>query len=233
MSTSKVGRLLGLADSQARSEALAKVELVQGLAGNARWLYELATGAVEGDGPPCTPPNPQGLVGVDLSGPPWGSALWHPIAIWGGAAPALGNVTSRGAVLGGISSDRGSSVTLTGRVWQRPYAQLPSGSIPPYSRGLIVFRGFRETGAGNVTLTLTAWTGNRDGDGATTATGLVLPGASGLGVETEFAIPATCFLPLEGGHNDVYLRFASSVAAATATAGVSCIGVYNGVKRSH
>lgn len=232
MPESKIGRLLGLADSQVRSEALGKVEVIQGLAGNARWLYELATGAVPGDGQPATPPNPQGLVGCDLSGPPWGSALWHPVAWWGGISAAAGNVTCRGHLVGDISSDRGQSKTIVGRIWQRPFAPLPSGSIPPYSRALLSLRAYRYSGAGDITLTVEVWTNNPDGDGVTSTTCL-LPGATATGTETQFDLASTCFAQLEPGHNTVYLRFSSNVAAATAVAAVSCVTLFNGVKRTH
>jgi hypothetical protein len=53
--------------------------LANSVVGRGAWLLELVNGsAVQADAP-ATPINPQGKIGVDKSGPPWGSAHLHPL----------------------------------------------------------------------------------------------------------------------------------------------------------
>lgn len=140
--------LLPLPDTAADSQSPARAEVIRSLAGASAYLHELATGAFEGD-TPCTPPNPQGEVGVDLSGPPWGSAFWHPIATCGGIARATGQWYGNRNVCAPFN-DTPALVIPYWNFWVRPHADLPQDRAP-YSRAYLRCRAYR--GASNTTLT--------------------------------------------------------------------------------
>lgn len=82
---SAVISLDNLTDAECRSLVVARNKIARSLAGRQRLLHELATGkpAVAGD-IAKTPPNPQGLLGVDRSGFPWGPAFQHPVWVGDG-----------------------------------------------------------------------------------------------------------------------------------------------------
>jgi hypothetical protein len=53
--------------------------LANSVLGRGVYLLELVNGSAVQSGLPVTPLNPQGRIGVDKSGPPWGSAHLHPV----------------------------------------------------------------------------------------------------------------------------------------------------------
>lgn len=144
-----------LPDSSVRSHAPARAEIVQALAGKARVLAELATGAPVADGEGlATALNPQGLIGIDFSGPPWGSALRCGVALMDGvvsAMPSLVQPPTRYAIASGQRRTVGRW-----RVVNRQYAALPSPSIAPHSRARIMLGLYRSSGTGTITATVTA-----------------------------------------------------------------------------
>lgn len=143
-----------------RSEAPARAELMRSLAGRAAELYELALGeSCLDNSPPVTAPNPQGLTGWDLSGPPWGSAVLHPVAWFSGRSPNT-------AVC--LSPDHADQVErqfggATGPAhvrfpfYLRPFDSLPDPSIAPYARLALALRSYRISGATTPTATVRAW----------------------------------------------------------------------------
>lgn len=121
------------------------------MAGRTLRLYELAAGVPAVDGEPAyTPRNPQGLIGVDGSGPPWGAAKRHILASVGFGGANASSLTGPGPICvvdGGIGS-YGHTITL------RFQNRLFDASTPlsPYSRGIIRIRFYRFSGAGTVDL---------------------------------------------------------------------------------
>jgi hypothetical protein len=125
-----------LTDAECRSLAPARAKrLAYSLAGRARALYELATGEpAYGDGG-ATPLNPQGLMGVDRSGPPWGDAHLHPVWTFDFLFNTAIDIypTGAGSYPRGITLDSGSGTIrrLTARFYIRPHV---TGPLVPYSR---------------------------------------------------------------------------------------------------
>lgn len=155
MTIRKLGGFRFLPDRFARSLAPAfadRLPVTHG--GMARVLWELATGEnpVAGD-PPATPYNPQGELGVDRSGPPWGPAPRHTIAHAGGRRPGSFSRSNGNSFILSLPADRprqrlcrgvAHSVAATNtpfdfgwEIWNRPYHTALDGLPSPYSRGYV------------------------------------------------------------------------------------------------
>lgn len=146
-----IGEDSWLPPAQFRSQAPAHTSVLRSLAGRVRYLYELISGEVPSTAAdmPCTPLNPDGEIGINKSGPPWGSALLHPIAWIGGhktiasssviGARALTSIVNAdGTVTDGIAP----GATFSIKDWMvhtRRYAPIPGA---PYSKGQIMVRGY-------------------------------------------------------------------------------------------
>lgn len=123
-------------DSIFKSEAVSKNDIPRSIAGRARVAYELAAGENPfPNEPPAAPLNPQGNVGHDHSGPPFGSAFLHPVVWWTWQKLDATNLQQPGNPLDSI----GVAVkqqTAPFVFWNRPHSKLPieSGRIAPYSR---------------------------------------------------------------------------------------------------
>ena len=121
------------------------------ISGRSRWLHHMLTGTL---GTECNV-NPQGLIGVDWSGPPYGPAQRH--NVWHYAAPtstALNNwsETSRSFQVG----RDGLACRFRGAFWVRPFpAHVP---LTPYSR--LYYSGVFDSVGVNGTMT---WTWNVNG----------------------------------------------------------------------
>jgi hypothetical protein len=125
-----------LTDAECRSLAPARAKrLAYSLAGRARALYELATGEPAVDDGGATPLNPQGLMGIDRSGPPWGDAHLHPVWTMATTANVGSDIYpdkagSYGRVLY-LDGGSGTITRLIARFYVRPFAVAP---LVPYSR---------------------------------------------------------------------------------------------------
>jgi hypothetical protein len=77
-----------LVPDQTRSNRPAWAFIAESIAGRARWLYEMTTGQslIANEQPRCGR-NAAGLYGVDLSGPPFGSAFRHTVTTGTYVAP--------------------------------------------------------------------------------------------------------------------------------------------------
>lgn len=158
MSTRVTSGGLQLGDTAFRATAPALAETARSLAGRAHELYELATGSpiVAGE-PAITRPNPQGLIGWDLSGPPWGSALTHPV-VWFTGRSSDANLIQPDSDAGDRYRYTGSnSVSVSFRVWCRPFEQLKPEAVAPLSRLCWILRSYRVSGATTVTATASTW----------------------------------------------------------------------------
>ena len=227
MSNALIGRDLWLTDENVRNHAKTRLEIIQALAGRARILWELATGEVPGDGHPASGYNPQGLVGVDCSGPPWGSAHRHSIASLGGIKPDSATFSSRPATsfaVYGLTSTQPRQISW--RVWNRPYETLQSPSVAPLSRGRLLVEAYRSSGAGNPTVTVSMWANDERPSEATSATFSHTAGTS----LDRYTMSSTLYARLRPGRNEVNILFESDSTSALV---ITRLQMYSGAKRSH
>lgn len=154
-----------LTQTQIRTYAPAHATIAESLAGRVRYLYELATGkaSIDADGI-VTPLNPQGLPGVDRSGPPWGDALTHPLWIWEGI-PASSTVFGEKPIAS--FSGTGDRARVLARLQVRPFQERIGA---PYSFGELVVYGVRTGGAANATATISTYPDRTDTGSARTKT---------------------------------------------------------------
>lgn len=223
---SRVGSGLALPDSSVRSLSPADAEVARGLAGGSRELWELAKGvsAVEGE-PPVTPTNPQGGVGWEWSGPPWGSAPLHPIAWQCLCVQASSDLSQPAPRL--VITDRG--VAWTWDLWVRPHDLLPAPHVAPYSRGCIALRSYRTAGATTPTVTIRArslfplFQGDAEGQSDT------FTGPTGTEASEQFG--NTFYVDLVPGRN--VLGFRADHASSSVEIAITSMLLYNVAKRSH
>lgn len=141
-----------LADTAFESMRELYAETLQSIAGRTRLAYELAVGlpAFPREGA-ISQPNPQGRTGVDLSGPPYGSAVWHPVA-WGGGMDNAASLAGEQPICDTIkATDRTLGPWL---FWNRPHSELPTPYVAPYSRLFLLLRARLASGAVSSTLTV-------------------------------------------------------------------------------
>ncbi len=126
-----------LRDDEATSWAPAvSRRLATSLAGRGRYLLELLRGdncGFEGDA--GTPLNPQGLIGVDRSGPPWGDAHQHPL--WYYEYKKTSNAIKGGMPIATLTSTGRDHVELYAYFVVRPFFQFDKA---PYSRAYLAWR---------------------------------------------------------------------------------------------
>ncbi len=227
---SRIGDELYLPDDQVRSEAAGRNDLARMLAGKSRLLAELATGesAVAGE-PGQTKPNPQNLLGVDLSGPPWGSALRHPLAwrSWGKTKSTVQAVSPPSTSL--LASGVTNPVSLSPFViWVRPHSKLPPGFFAPYSRGYVTYRAHRSAGAISTDLEVKAWNvtlGETAGDAMSDVD------TFGALAANESTVESAVFVNLRPGINSIRLQFFCQTAGHTIV--IDSVQLEQRAKRSH
>jgi len=185
---------------QLRTHAPALASIAESLAGRVRYLYELTAGvpAVEADGI-VTPLNPQGRVGVDRSGPPWGDALPHPIWIWEGTPASTGIYGEK--VIAALSTS-GAKTSVRARMIVRPFQLQP---LAPYSLGQLTVRGIRTAGAGTATATIRTYAGTVAENPARTAT---------LTMSTASLASATVLVPLVPGYVERLIEIEATTSVA-------------------
>ena len=136
-----------LASTQVRSLAPALADVARSISGRVRYLYELATGSPAFTDGGATPLNPQGRLGIDHSGPPWGVAFQHPL--W--YAEGLPQISGATEVFGEAPiltfSAQNQTLRILARFYVRPFQ---AGALSPYSRGYLTVSA-TATGAGTAT----------------------------------------------------------------------------------
>lgn len=154
-----------LTQDQVRSYAPAHASIAESIAGRVRYLYELATGraAIADDGV-VTPLNPQGLPGVDRSGPPWGDALQHPMWLFEGT---FASSTMYGEKPIMSLASNGAVDSIRARLHVRPF-QL--AALAPYGLGELTIFGLRTGGAGTATATISVYADRTSSGPARTTT---------------------------------------------------------------
>lgn len=219
---------LRLPPSSFESLAPAYAETARSLAGRATELYELASGLPAQSGePPLTGVNPQGLVGWDLSGPPWGSAVKHQVVWFAGRSDDANLIQPETGARNGFTFSARHPATITLHFWNRPFDELRPSAIAPYSRLHWVLRGVRLTGATTPTLTLRTWN-NRMGQRRDT--GQNETQTAPAGTEAQITV-ASLWVPCHPGWNIVNLEI---TLTTTGYVGVITSGGLSLVeKRSH
>lgn len=207
-----------LTQAQVRSHAPAVAIIAESIAGRVRYLYELAAGvpAIAADGA-VTPLNPQGRIGVDRSGPPWGDALQHPVWIFEGSN-AQANAYGEKPVLS--FSTNGDKQFITARFVNRPHQSYPRA---PYTRGLLAVRGVRTGGAASATATIRAY-GPEGQDGPSQSTTLTMATIGTLVTSTEI------YLPIDAGYNERIIEVESTSVVPFE---ISMMTINQAVRRSH
>ena len=163
-----------LTTGEATSWAPARAKrLASSLAGRARYILELLQGqnAFNDDG--ATPLNPQGQIGIDRSGPPWGDAHLHPLwwSEWCAGSLVYGEVPP-------ISlTAQGQIERVTARFFVRPFHLLP---LAPYARGYFRGQGTRIGGAGTATAEVRLY-GPEGDSGASVAATISTTGTASFG----------------------------------------------------
>jgi len=130
----RVGYAIWLKDGAVETFAAGRAEIPRKLAGAARRLNELVDGVSMVDGEPSVlPPNPQGLIGWDMSGPPWGSAWRHPVAWFGGRGTDSTGWQAPPEHTPLIHTAGDEPAAIGGELQNRPHEVLPQGYVAPYS----------------------------------------------------------------------------------------------------
>ena len=218
MTQSRVGAKLHLSRDQVKTQAPAYSEVAQHTAARMRWVWEMAHGASAVSGEPAiADTNPQGEVGWDWSGAPFGNDLLLPIvtsSLWSPAA----NSRVRQEI-----EDLDSTLTapriVRMRIWQRPFASLPSPHIAPRSRAYLLAQAIATGGSCNVTF------GLRN----TSMGGAAQTASVSIGTTTTAVTPTGIYLPMRPGWNQVDVTILPTTASRTVKMISLCL--YNRFRR--
>ena len=188
-----------IVDSELEHGKAADAEIPQILAGRARWLYEHATGGVNGLTPKVTM-NPQGFAGHDHSGPPYGTAFLHPVtAICGNTTTPSTVQFTRLPNQYAISST--NPLEWEAMLWVRPHAR---GIGVPYSRLQL---SMRIKASASATLTITY--------GSIAQSNFSFTQAITTSETTYHFTSANRQLRCVPGFNRIYLRLSMTAESAT------------------
>jgi hypothetical protein len=210
----------GLSDAQVKSLSPAYASILQNVAGRVRILAELAAGSswfgLEG---PAAPRNPDGNVGVNGSGPPFGSALRHPLWVMGGVkADVSGDCTGQ-RLVGNITT--ATPLTVNIRYRSRHFTKKDKA---PYSRVYLTGMMFRTAGA-SFAVTVALDTGPGTPARSTTFTcSSTTPAAFDL---------TTIYWDVLDGLRYQFHRVTFSIAAAASGCSIESLCGYQRVKRAH
>jgi hypothetical protein len=201
----------GLADEDVKSNANAVHRIARSLGGRMRLLWELTTGQSP-DGSPASGLNPDGGVGANRSGYPWGPAFQHPVWVGAGVRAQADVQGDRNFVDIGATND----VLFRIKVICRPFFQRRS---TPYSRAYFRCVASRSTsGTPSTTVSLTSAAG-------ITRSATVAP--SGV---TPATFSPDLYVDIVPGINKIDLRFSKSSGNAIQI--VSC-SLNQIVERTH
>jgi len=189
---SRIGGRCHLSPQQVRTQAPAYSDLAYRTAARSRWLWEMAhgTSAIQGE-PPIADTNPQGTVGWDRSGPPFGQVPVVPFFVAHGHRAAASGIRDRGALVG---AELTSPLTVRATFWVRPFAQLPDPWQSPNSRGFLLAR---LVGSGSISTRLA---------GRSLSLGTDEQGANVSVTTTRTGFAPTWWIDLRPGWNTVQVR---------------------------
>jgi hypothetical protein len=223
---------LFLPDDAFRSEAKGNRNVLASLAMRSRRLYELLTGTNPhaSTDPPGTPRNPDGELGHNHSGPPWGVAFLHPIATISRKKASPGNIQMP---TGWQVADLTTTNPFIIGPWvirNRSYAKRPDPYTAPYSRAYLKLLAHRPT-ANPATLAVSMESFARDRKGTwaqgTHSASIAMTSTA----ETEYA-HADLWVDLEPGLNLIKITFSSSAPSADAPI-VDSLSLCQIVKQTH
>jgi hypothetical protein len=171
MSTIRVVSHEPLTDEECRSLAPARAKrLAYSLSGRARYLYEMLTGEPAADDAGGTPLNPQGRMGVDRSGPPWGDAHLHPLWTYAVCFNETQPIypTPASVYRQFIKMDsQGSIIRIVARFYVRPHYVAPGA---PYTRAYLRGIGTSDDLVTSTTATIRVYGPEGDTGPSTSAT---------------------------------------------------------------
>lgn len=218
---SRVGDKLWLTDAQAGSLADARSEVARAFAGKARVINELVAGVSMVSGEPAVVPlNPQGLIGLDMSGPPWGSAWRHPVCWFGGRGTDTSGIQAPSRHIWMVHT-AGQPPKMRGpfRAWIRPFEVLPSPYVAPYAALRAYLRARVRSGTATLTVTIAAASSRAMTDARTvTAT---------AALTTTMANIQLADMGLVDGGGARWLTITISTSAGTAEVESGNLGVLN------
>jgi hypothetical protein len=147
--TTRITTHANLRDIDTRSKEQAFASVIKSLAGRLRIAAELVTGRpiIAGENA-SIPRNPSGDLGVNMSGPPWGSAFRAPHFGAGGIKPDTANFLGQ-RVLASVSLDDPETIPL--EIVMQPHASYAGA---PLSRLRPILRAYTASG-GPLTLVAT------------------------------------------------------------------------------
>jgi hypothetical protein len=157
----RVGTRQSVTDAETRSLAPAVADrLAYSIAGRARYLWELARGQnADSSDTPATPYNPNGDLGVNHSGNPWGCAIRHPMMLMEHDCGLSTAFYGRQQVA--------LELRLVGETWKRRCSfwnrLFQKTNLAPYSRGYLTVMHSRVGGSGSPTFNLSCL--NQDENG--------------------------------------------------------------------
>lgn len=191
------------------------------LAGRAAFLHSFATGDPLGSPSLPIAVNPQGTLGHDHSGPPYGSAPRHAICWMAGLLAVPASWTRQNEPSFGGSADN-PRLSIDLKPWVRPFQQvMPSTWTAPYSRGYVYLRYYSTTtGAPTITVRMRHNDGNVETETFAAAANL-----------TENSKTLTAYFRLAPGINSLRLNFSSS--STTIVTKITALAICQIVKRSH
>lgn len=215
MAIEKISSTAAILQRQCRSLAPATIDIVQSLAGRVRYLYELATGVPAHTDGNATPLNPQGTLGVDRSGPPWGDAHLHPLWIAEGIT-ASANYYGESPYL---TTAYGYTKSIVADLYVRPFEDV---YLAPYSIGKFSCRAVRPSASTDVTLTIRVYHGPDTSYDYNSST---------MTVGSALTTSGTMNVPLKPGMNSRLIEFIQT--SNNAGADIITMAIGQSVRRSH
>lgn len=218
MTTSKVYEERYPLPDQVRNNGPAVAEVARSFAGRSRHLWELAHGAsAVPDEPPAIGRNPQGLRGVDWSGPPFGPCLLIPVAIWQGRSGGAGVIAPQ-TPLSAIGSIPG--VLSPWRIWNRPHVVHDDDSGPLQQLALL----WQATASAGTSSTFEVRIANRTNSRTTTLSRVINTATSTQYTEAQL-------FPFAPGENIIDLFVSRTAGTRTLNVESLCLAVV--AKRKH
>lgn len=218
---------LFLEDTAFMGEAKGQAEIARSIVGRTRVNYEVLTGTNPfTDEQPASPRNPQGTLGHDHSGPPWGSAFLHPVVWWGWNKADATNVIRPRLGSSEFYEDTISAstngITFGPMVfWNRQHAPLPDGPTgfgrPPYSILALVIAAHKKSADADLDIRLIVGDDERVFSDTVTITSTATTAYTvDSGGDIANGNPPALYMPATGGRNKFTLEFTSTALAANA-----------------
>lgn len=208
-----------LTKQQCQGLAPAYAEIAMSLSGRVRYLYELATGTPAHTDGAATSTNPQGYLGVDRSGPPWGDALLHPLWIAEGALSSTDYYGEKP-----LATTRYQYTTrVFASFFVRPFQMITNC---PYSIGKFVLQA-NKIGTANSTFTVKIYSVPNNEVEPSSATVTTTS-------QTAFTTSTVLNVPLTPGWNAKLIEFYGTTTGTGDSGSSICVmGISQQARRSH